>query len=301
MEIPGYEVLDELGRGGMGVVYRARQTSLKRTVALKIVLAGVGATATDRARFRREAESAARLSHENIVHVYDFSEESSPPFIVMEFVPGGSLQGRIAEYQADLSKAARLMAAVAKAVHHAHSEQVVHRDVKPGNILLTADGRPKLSDFSLAKQLDESLHLTTPGAVMGSALYMAPEQIEARHDDIGPATDVYALGAILYELLAGRPPFLGRSQFEVFQQTCRDAPVPLRRRNPSVPRELDELCLHCLSKKPWERPSSADLSTFDFAAHVERRPMSDLPRTEPKQPEPPKREPPARRDEWWKE
>src|SRR5262245_30991858 len=204
--VPGYEVLGELGRGGMGVVYKARQAGLNRVVALKMVLAGGHAGPAELARFRVEAEAVARLQHPNIVGVFEVGEAGGRPFLSLEFCPEGSLEQRLGGTPLPPEEAARLVETLAGAMHAAHRTGVVHRDLKPANVLLGADGTPKVSDFGLAKRLGEAAGQTATGAVLGTPSYMAPEQAEGRKD-VGPAADVYALGAILYECLTGRPPF----------------------------------------------------------------------------------------------
>src|SRR5262249_50888672 len=198
MDVPGYDILEELGRGGMGVVYKARQVALDRLVALKMMLAGAHATQEETARFRIEAQAAARLDHPNIVRIYHCDEHAGLPFFSMELISGGSLALRIAGLPWHAPAAAHLVRTLALAIHHAHRHNIVHRDLKPSNVLLGADGTPKLTDFGLAKQLDSSLDLTATGRILGSARYMAPEQAEANTRAIGPATDIHALGAHLH-------------------------------------------------------------------------------------------------------
>ncbi|HEX5271247.1 MAG TPA: serine/threonine-protein kinase, partial [Gemmataceae bacterium] len=205
--VPGYEILGELGRGGMGIVYKARQTKLKRLVALKMVLTGDRAAPEELERFRHEVEAVARLRHPNIVQVYEVGEHQGRPFYSLELVEGGSLLGRLRESLPEPREAAALVEQLARAMHAAHQCRVVHRDLKPANVLLTADGTPKVTDFGLAKKLDDPAGPTRTGAVIGTPAYMAPEQAAGRTKEIGPAADVYALGAILYECLTGRPPF----------------------------------------------------------------------------------------------
>src|SRR6516165_3516522 len=212
--VPGYEILGELGRGGMGVVYKARQTGLGRVVALKMILAGAHAGAEQRLRFRGEAEAAARLQHPNIVQVYEVGEQDGCPYFSLEYVDGRSLNEALAEGVPPPLQAAALVEQLASAADYAHRRGVVHRDLKPANVLLTQDGTPKISDFGLAKRLDEEQGRTRTGDVLGTPSYMAPEQAAGKGKEIGPAADVYSLGAMLYECLTGRPPFRGATALE---------------------------------------------------------------------------------------
>jgi WD40 repeat protein len=297
--VPGYEVFEELGRGGMGVVYRARQVSLDRVVALKMILAGVHAGAEDLARFRREAEAAARLQHPNIVQVYEVGEADGRPFIALEYVDGGSLADRLDGTPLPARAAARLVEALAGAVSHAHRQGVVHRDLKPANVLLVVGqdsnpvGKetglescptnwvPKITDFGLAKRLDVSARQTASGAILGTPSYMAPEQAGGRGREVGPAADVYALGTILYECLTGRPPFKEATPLETLLQVVAEEPVPPTRRHPPVPADLETVCLKCLQKEPARRYASAealadDLGRFLAGEPIRARPLSGL-------------------------
>jgi hypothetical protein len=259
--LPGYEILQELGRGGMGVVYQGRQVSLNRLVALKMILAGTQAGAEARARFRSEAEAVARLHHPNIVQIYEIGEHDGRPYCALEFVDGGSLAGRLAGTPLTPHQAARLMATVAHAVQAAHDRGIVHRDLKPANVLLTRDGQPKVTDFGLAKQLDSGQDRTQSGAILGTPCYMAPEQAGGHSKTVGPAADVYALGAILYELLTGRPPFQGATALDTVRQVLSTEPLPPSRVNALLPRDLETICLRCLEKEPQRRyPRAADLA-----------------------------------------
>jgi len=251
--VPGYEVLGELGRGGMGVVFKARQLSLNRMVALKLLLSGAFAGAAEVARFRREAEAVARVRHPNIVHVYDVGEHQGFLYCVLEYVEGGTLAQRLKAGRLPPDEAARLMGVLARAVHAAHQEGVIHRDLKPANVLLGRDGQPRVADFGLAKRIDEGKDVTRTGAVLGTPSYMAPEQAQARQAEISPATDVWALGAMLYELLTGRPPFEGDGPFETLTQVVSASPVPPRQLRPEVPEGLERTCLKALEKVPARR------------------------------------------------
>src|SRR5207244_1341657 len=224
--VPGYEIEGVLGRGGMGVVYQARHLTLKRTVALKMVLAGGLAGPHELARFRIEAEAVARLQHPNIVQIHEVGAAHGHPYCALEFVAGGTLAARLAGKPMPAPAAARLVESLARAMQLAHSRNVVHRDLKPANILLTADGTPKITDFGLARQLDSDSGETHAGAVMGTPSYMAPEQASGHAHEAGPAADIYALGAILYDCLTGRPPFKGKTIVETLDQVRTQEPVP---------------------------------------------------------------------------
>ena len=277
--IPGYEVEALLGRGGMGVVYRARQLGLNRTVALKMILAGAYATRAERRRFAREAELVAGLRHPNLVQVYDVGDLEGRPYFSMEFVEGGSLAEAIAGTPRPARQAAELVATLADAIAAAHGGGVVHRDLKPSNVLLTADGTPKVTDFGLARRLEVGSSLTLTGATMGTPSYMAPEQAQGRAQAIGPAVDVYALGAILYELLTGRPPFRAETPTETVQQVIHQDPAPPSRLNARVPRDVETICLKCLHKDPRQRYATAaaladDLRRFEEGRPIQARPLS---------------------------
>jgi serine/threonine protein kinase len=276
--VPGYEILDELGRGGMGVVYKARQVSLKRLVALKLIRDGALAGPQERARFQVEAEAAARMRHPNVVLIYDVGEHQGRPYLAMELVEGGSLDRQAAGRPQPAPQAAGLVRTLALAVQHAHAQHVVHRDLKPANVLLTADGAPKIADFGLAKRLDsDSTAWTQEGAVLGTASYMAPEQAAGRVKDIGPTTDVYALGAILYELLTGRPPFQGDSWNRTLEQVLHEEPTPPARRHAGVPADLETVCLKCLEKEPARRYPGAGELADDLGRFLDGKPVAAVP------------------------
>jgi serine/threonine protein kinase len=283
--IGDYEILEELGRGGMGVVYRARQRSLDRVVALKMILAPVRVGEEDRSRFRREAEAAARLQHPNIVQIHEIGEQEGHPFFSLEFVEAGSLAKLLAGIPQPPKECAQLVETVARAMQYAHLRGVIHRDLKPGNILLAfgvkpnasaplvRDAVPKVSDFGLAKRLDVSDGVTQTGSVLGTPSYMAPEQALARHGAIGPAADVYALGAILYEMLTGRPPFRGTSILETLEQVRSQEPVSPRQLQPKLPRDIDTICLKCLQKEPRKRYESAEALADDLGRFQRNEPI----------------------------
>jgi hypothetical protein len=274
--VPGYEILQELGRGGMGVVYRARQRGLSRSVALKMILRGEYAGPEERARFRAEAEAIARLHHPNIVQIFEVAEHHGQPFFVLEFCPGGSLANKLAGTPLPPREAAALLEPLARAVEAAHRQQVIHRDLKPANVLLAQDGEPKVTDFGLAKMLDPGgdaptlaarsagAGITASGAILGTPSYMAPEQASGKSRAIGPPADVYALGAILYECLTGRPPFRGPTQVDTILQVLSQQPVPPSRLQPAVPRDLETICLKCLQKEPSRRYPGAEALAEDL-------------------------------------
>jgi eukaryotic-like serine/threonine-protein kinase len=271
-EIPGYEVAELLGRGGMGVVYWAWQKGLNRPVALKLVHAGAQASPATLARFRIEAEAVARLQHSNIVQIYDVGQHAGAPYLVLELVEGGNLAQRVAGTPQPVRWAAGLVEAVARGTQAAHHQGVVHRDLTPTNILLTADGTPKITDFGLAKLIIGGGDLRTQtGELLGTPSYMAPEQAAGRQQAIGAATDLYALGAILYELLSGRPPFKAESPLETLRQVVSDEPVPPSRLRPHLPRDLETICLKCLSKEPARRYADALALAEDLRLFLEGR------------------------------
>jgi WD40 repeat protein/serine/threonine protein kinase len=310
--VPGYEIIEEIGRGGMGVVYKARQVGLNRHVALKMILAGQRAGPKQVARFRQEAEAVARLRHPHIVQVYDIGEVEGSPFIALEFVEGGGLAGRLHGEPQPIAEAVRLIETLARAIHYAHQHQVIHRDLKPANILLGSNPKsetrnpkqiritkeqsskpadrqvsdlddsglgivsdfafrisdfvPKITDFGLAKLLDEPTGGTQSGEFVGTPCYMAPEQAASRAAKVGPAADVYALGAILYELLTGRPPFRGATPLDTVVQVLHEEPVRPGLLRRELPRDLETICLKGLQKEPSRRYASAE----DFADDLQR-------------------------------
>ena len=276
--VPGYDILEELGRGGMGVVYKARHRRLQRLVALKMVLAGAHVGAVGLARFRAEAEAVAKLSHSNIVQIYETGEHEGRPFFSLEFVEGGSLDQRMGQSPTSPRGAAQLIETLARTMHVAHERGIIHRDLKPANILLAnvdiqssfvrsrdvdssslpADHWsrttvPKIADFGLAKQVDDDSSQTRSGTILGTPSYMAPEQAAGKNREIGPGADIYSLGAILYELLVGRPPFRAGNPIDTIRQVIDQEPIPPRQLEPRVPlRPRDDL-----PQMPGERPRTA--------------------------------------------
>jgi hypothetical protein len=272
--IDGYEMGELLGRGGMGLVFKARQQALKRSVALKIIVSGAHAGAEERARFRTEAEAVARLHHPGIVQIYEVGEQAGSPYLALELVNGGSLAQQLDGTPMRPRQAAQLLLDLARAVQHAHEQGIVHRDLKPANVLLTETGVAKIADFGLAKLLDVEQGQTPTGAVLGSPSYMAPEQAAGHVRAIGPATDVYALGAILYELLTGRPPFRGTSLLETLDQVRSHDPAPPQALQPRVPGDLATICLKCLEKSPAERYPSAAALAHDLDLFLRGEPIT---------------------------
>jgi hypothetical protein len=278
VSVPGYEILGKLGEGGMGVVYRARQAGADRVVALKMILAGGHANADALTRFRTEAQAIARLQHPNIVQIYEVGEHDGLPFFSLEFCAGGSLDRKLNGTPLPPREAAALVERLARAVQAAHQQHIIHRDLKPANVLLTADGTPKITDFGLAKKLDAGAGPTVSNAVMGTPSYMAPEQAAGKGAEVGPAADVYALGAILYECLVGRPPFRAATVFDTLMQVLSDEPVPPGQLQSSTPRDLETICLKCLRKEPAKRYLSTaelaeDLRRFLAGEPIQARPV----------------------------
>jgi hypothetical protein len=271
--IPGYQILRELGRGGMGVVYKARQTSLKRLVALKMILAGPHAAVRDLDRFRSEAEAVARLQHPNIVQIYEIGQHNGLDYFSLEFMDGGNLAKKIKGKPLPPLEAARIGEDLARAIQYCHQRGIIHRDLKPGNVLLSRDGLPKITDFGLAKLLEREAGLTRSGLVMGTPSYMAPEQSAGRIRDIGPHTDIYALGTILYEMLTGRPPFKAETVLETMELVASQEPALPSRLQPKVPRDLETICLKAMAKDPGRRYHSAlalaqDLERFQAGESI---------------------------------
>ena len=264
-----FELLGELGRGGMGVVFKARDRSLNRVVAIKMILPGALPGPSELQRFHSEAEAAAKLHHSNIVSVHRVGVIDGRPFYSMDYIEGPSLAQRLAQGPLPGRLAARYLASVARAIHYAHLQGILHRDLKPGNILLDAADQPHVADFGLAKQLHTDTGQTRTGAVLGTPSYMAPEQAAGRKD-IGPACDVYGLGAMLYELLTGRPPFKAETPLETLMQVIEREAAPPRLLNPSIDRDLETICLKCLAKNTKDRYATAEELAEDLERYLNR-------------------------------
>ncbi|HEV3143164.1 MAG TPA: serine/threonine-protein kinase, partial [Gemmataceae bacterium] len=289
-----FEILRELGRGGMGIVYLARQLSLNRLVALKVLAPDALGQLEALQRFRREAESVAKLQHPNVVQVFEIGAVQNRSYLALEYVSGGSLVDYLRGVPCPPSEAAAFLETVARAVHFAHKQGIIHRDLKPANILLTgpdlvsgqASARPALSafvpkvaDFGLAKEVGLESGQSHTGFILGTPSYMAPEQARGEPAAIGPVADVYALGAILYELLTGRPPFRGSTTLETVQQALAEDPVPPARLRPGTPRDLETICLKCLQKEPARRYASAEALADDLQRFRAGRPIVARPVT----------------------
>ena len=282
--VSGYDLLGELGRGGMGVVYKARDQKLKRIVALKMILSGGLASESDLLRFQIEAEAVAKLQHPNIVQIYEVSEHEGRPYIAFEYADGGSLDGKIAGKPQDIQEAVQLVEKLADAMQLAHENNIIHRDLKPANILLTDTGVPRISDFGLAKRLDDDSSQTEAGSIMGSPSYMAPEQAGGKDVVHGPAADTYALGAILYHLITGRPPFQAATSLDTIMQVISDEPVSPRKLVPAIPVDIETICLKCLQKEIPRRYDSCkalleDLQHFQAGEPISARPITIIERS----------------------
>ena len=288
--VPGFEILSLLDRGGMAVVYTARQLNLNRVVALKVIRGGEHASPKELDRFRAEVEAVASLRHPNVVQVYEAGQWNGMPYCAMELVSGGSLARKLGGLPLHADAAARLTSKVARALQVAHEAGIVHRDLKPANVLLEPTHRldgielsmekrsrqrfePKIADFGLAKRRGDSTFQTATGELLGTPSYMAPEQAIGSHAAIGPHTDVYALGILLYEMLTGRPPFLATTSLETLRQVVREEPVSPRRLQPDAPRDLETICLKCLEKNPTRRYPSAALLADDIERFLAGHPI----------------------------
>jgi tetratricopeptide (TPR) repeat protein/predicted Ser/Thr protein kinase len=271
--VPGYEIDKELGRGGMGVVYRARHKQLNRVVALKVLRAGDFASAADRMRFVIEAEMVARVKHPHIVQVYEVGAFEEQPYCALEYIDGGSLQQLLKSQRLSARETAQFVATLADAVQAAHSQGIIHRDLKPANILLDVDGSPKITDFGLAKQTAGGANLTTSGAIVGTPKYMSPEQAAGDLRRQGPLVDVWSLGIIMYELLTGSVPFQADSAMTTLELVRNAVPLPPRRVTPDLPLDLEVICLKCLEREPERRYASAADLAADLRRYLEDRPI----------------------------
>jgi serine/threonine-protein kinase len=281
IKIQGYEILGELGRGGMGRVYKARQIKLERTVALKVILAGAHATEEQLARFIGEAQAVAHLHHPNIVQIFEIGETEGLPYFSLEFVNGGPLDRKIDGTPQHPRESAQLVETIARAVQEAHSKGIIHRDIKPANILLTSSGAPKITDFGLAKRIETDSGHTRSGSIMGTPSYMAPEQAWGRISLIGPHSDTYSLGALLYVLLTGRPPFQGANLIETLEQVRSREPLPPSQLVPKTPRDLETITLKCLQKEPGKRYESAQALADDLKRYLDGVPILARPVSAP--------------------
>jgi serine/threonine protein kinase len=280
---PGYEVLSILGRGAMGVVYKARQIGLDRFVALKVLPQGRHSDKESLERFRTEAKATAQLHHPNIVQIYDIGEQDELPYFSLEFVDGGSLAQKLIGQPQPPRQAALMVETLARAIAVAHERGIIHRDLKPANVLLTGIGQPKITDFGLARLLGEKNRHTMQGAILGTPSYMAPEQARGQLKAICPATDVFSLGAILYEMLTGRPPFHGTTVFDTIQQLLHERARPPRQLRPELPLDLERIAMKCLEKPAGDRYVLAsdladDLRRFLSGQEVLARPQGLLQR-----------------------
>lgn len=277
-----YELSDRIAKGGQGEVYRARDLKLNRTVALKLMHLGRWASDSDRARFRTEAQAAANLQHPNIVAVHELGEDEDALFIVMDYLEGGNLQAlvqRRLEERCPVEpvEAAGLVKLLAEAIHYAHQRRVIHRDLKPSNVLIDAQGQPRIADFGLAKHLDQDQGHTLTGEVLGSPNFMAPEQAKGLRGQIGPCTDVYGIGGILYYLLTRRAPFEAHTRDEVLRRVVNEDPVRPRQLNPSIPSDLQTICLKCLDKEPKRRFQTAQQLADDLGRFLRKEPIRARP------------------------
>src|SRR5262245_6137363 len=272
-ELGDYELLEEIGRGGQGVVFRARQKSLNRTVALTVISLGPWASKAHLKRFRLEAEAAARLEHPGIVPIHEVGERDGSCYFSMKFVEGGQLDEVVGRTPISIRQAAELIVKIARTVHYAHEHGILHRDIKPGNILLDKNGEPHLTDFGLARLLDTQSSVTRTIDVLGTPSYMAPEQAAGETTKLSKATDVYGLGAVLYQLLTGQPPFAGGTTYETIRLLRDTEPRLPRQLNPKVDRDLSTICLKCLEKDPERRYASAVALAEDLEHWLKHEPI----------------------------
>jgi serine/threonine-protein kinase len=273
-DLPDFELREELGRGGMGIVYRAWQKSLQREVAVKLILRGELATADEVARFQAEATAAGRLQHPQIVPIYEVGSAGGHCYFAMQLIEGTTLADRLTEGPLAAREAAQLMRVVARAIDYAHGQGVIHRDLKPANILLDARGEPHVTDFGLAKLLTATNNLTRSGSVLGTPAYMAPELASGERGIVGPVSDIYSLGTILYALLTGRPPFQGPSPVDTVLMLLEQDPLPPRLLNPKLDRDLEMIVLKCLQKPPELRYESAAALADDLGAYLNDEPIA---------------------------
>src|SRR5438874_7837024 len=280
--VGNYQILEEIGRGGMGVIYRARQRHSRRIVALKRILSYHADSQETLVRFRREAQAVASLDHPNILHIYEIGEsEEGLPFFSMKFAGGGSLLEAAPALRNEPRRAVALMAKVVRGVQYAHAQGILHRDLKPGNVLLDGRGEPLVSDFGLAKWLDASSHLTRTLTIFGTPGYIAPEQVNGSAGKLGPTSDVYSLGAILFDLLTGRPPFLGEHALKVIQQASEKPAPKLRTLVPGLDRDLETICAKCLEREPGARYRSAGALAEDLECWLEGQAIAARPLSAP--------------------
>jgi serine/threonine-protein kinase len=283
LHVGDYELLEPLARGGMGIVYRARHRRLGREVALKMLVCGELASEAELHRFRAETEAAARLDHPNIVPIYEVGEHDGCPFFTMKLMEGGNLAEHLERFRGNPRRAAEVLMALARAVHHGHQRGILHRDLKPANVLLDGSGRPHVADFGVARHLDEEAAYTRSGVVVGTPSYMAPEQAAGHSRHLTTAADLYGLGAILYELLTGRPPFMAESSAQVLRRVLETDPLPPRQLDARIDRDLETICLKCLEKNPEGRYRSAqelaeELERYLRGEHIQARPVGRLAR-----------------------
>ncbi len=280
-KVAGYEILDVLGEGGMGIVFKARHVRLDRFVALKMIRSGAGARSHDLARFEAEALAVAAIEHPNIIQIFEIGEHGGMPYCSLEYLPGGSLAKLIGGKPQPADLAARIVATLAAAMEVAHKRGIIHRDLKPANVLLAQDGTLKITDFGLVKRLETDSSHTRTGSILGTPSYMSPEQARGETHQIGPAADQYALGAILYELLTGRPPFQGTSVLDTLDQVRKKEPVPPSQLQSKVPRDLETICLKCLEKDPARRYADVSALSDDLRRYRDGKPIVARPISHP--------------------